>query len=216
MRHFWVVLWVGILFWGGMPASEAKEIMKLADQVQKTYEQTGELSLEFLQKTFVAVLEREIKKKGKAHFKKPGKFLISYQGEQGRQYQSNGKKLWIYQMGDKKVQAVVLNEETVPAEALSFLGGLGNLKQDFAVEEVEKKKWVGLKPQKKSLQWMELTPLKKRSNLKWLVMGFDAGDHLAREVFLFTESGNLSHYVFTSVQPNSGVKDSVFDFGTKK
>src|SRR5690606_20872196 len=103
-------------------------------------------------------------------FKKPGKMAIRYHGEGGRNYLSDGKTLWIFETGDSQVQKMRVDESTLPAEALSFLGGLGRLQRDFAVEEVDPKKWKALKRERQDLAWLELAPLEKKSTLAWLVM----------------------------------------------
>ncbi len=192
--------------------AQAQEAQVFAQKVQRAYEFTEDLKMDFVQKTYVAILEKEVSKKGTAQFRKPGKFAIVYEGSRGRQYLSNGKTLWIYETGDSQVQSFSVNDDTVPAEALSFLGGLGNLKRDFVVEEVEAKKLTQLRPEKTSLRWLELTPLKKKSTIQWLVMGFDKESGLAQELFISTESGNLSHYVFSNIVPNSGIGQEVFEF----
>lgn len=196
-------------------AIDAQESVALADRVQKTYEGASDLSIAFTQKTYVAVLEKEVSKKGQALFKKPGKLAIRYEGERGRNYLGDGKTLWVFESGDPQVEKIPLNEESIPAEALSFLGGLGQLKRDFAVEDVDPKKWATLKREKGDLKWLELTPLQKRSSLQWLVMGFDPQTSYAREVFLFTDSGNLSHYVFDKVELNQGLGDELFVYKKK-
>lgn len=190
----------------------AQALKPFADQIQKTYDQAQDLSLHFVQETYVAVLEREVKKQGSGQFKKPGKLRIDYAGENGRQYLSNGKTLWIFQKGDAQAQTVSLSDQEFPAEALSFLGGLGNLQRDFSVEEVDEKKWKSLNREKNGLRWLELTPLQKRSTIQSLVMGFDIGSALAKEIYLFTESGNLSHYTISEIKMNSGLSDTIFEF----
>ena len=190
----------------------ATSAASFADRIQATYEKAEDISIDFVQKTYVAVLEKEVKKKGEAKFKKPGKLAIAYAGVGGRHYVSDGKSLWYYEAGDSQVQKVKLDEESISPEALSFLGGLGQLKRDFAVEEVEAGKLKELKPEKPQLQWLELTPLKKRSSLQWLVMGFDPDSAVAQEVFLYTDSGNLSHYIFNQVRWNTGLPDDLFQY----
>ncbi|HKX11811.1 MAG TPA: outer-membrane lipoprotein carrier protein LolA, partial [bacterium] len=113
-----------------------------------------------------------------------------------------------------QVQKMSVNETDMPAEALTFLGGLGRLKSDFAVEVVDPKKWKSLKRERQDLSWMELTPLRKQSGLAWMVMGFDAGN-LAREAFLSTDTGNLSHYTFENVTLNQGLSDDLFKYSKK-
>ncbi len=195
-------------------AAAEDSVSGLADRVQSLYEGAQDLSMEFGQKTYVAVLEKEVSKRGSARFKKPGKMAIRYEGEGGRNYLSDGKTLWVFESGDAQVQKMSVSETDMPAEALSFLGGLGRLKRDFAVESVDPKKWKSLKRERQDLSWMELTPLNKQSGLAWLVMGFDAGN-IAREAFLSTDTGNLSHYTFDSVTLNQGLSDDLFKYSKK-
>ncbi len=194
--------------WGG-------DLGAIAQQVQKSYEATQALRMDFVQETYVEVLEQKVNKRGQAQFKKPGKFWIRYEGSPARRYQSDGKKLWIYQEGESQVQTLKVDEGTVPSEALSFLGGFGQLTQDFAVEEVDSQKWKSLQAEKGSLQWMELTPLRKRSAIQWLVVGFDPQTHLAAEIYFLTDTGNLSHYRFSSVLANGEIGDEIFEFREK-
>ena len=197
-----------------LQAAAEPSVSELADRVQSLYEGAQDLSMEFDQKTYVAVLEKEVSKKGSARFKKPGKMAIGYEGQAGRNYLSDGKTLWIFENGDSQAQSMSVNETDMPAEALSFLGGLGRLKRDFAVETVDPKKWASLKRVRKDLSWMELTPLNKQSGLAWMVMGFDSGA-VAREAFLSTETGNLSHYTFEKVTLNQGLNDDLFKYSKK-
>lgn len=196
------------LWW--LPGPAAAQGPALTPEIQKAYEAAQDLTMEFTQKTYVALLEREVEKKGVAQFKKPGKFKIAYDETGGKQYLSDGKNLYVHVAGEAETQKYKVNDEILPAEALSFLGGLGDLSRDFAVEEVDPKKWESLKKEKSGLAWLELTPLKKRSSIKWLVMGFDKQSYLAQELFMFNESGNLTHYVFDRVTPNTGLTDDAF------
>jgi outer membrane lipoprotein-sorting protein len=189
-----------------------QELSAFSQKIQQAYEQAGDLSMEFVQQTYVALLDKQVRKTGSAQFKKPGKFLIRYEGAGGRQYLSNGKELYVFEAGDRQFQKYTVNEETVPSEALSFLGGLGNLSQDFAVEEVDPKTERSLKKIKPNLRWLELTPLKKRSTIQKLIMGFDKENALVQELFIFSESGNMSHYVFEKVAANTGLKDEIFEW----
>jgi Outer membrane lipoprotein-sorting protein len=198
---------------GFFPRPGAADTPKeFADRIQKTYEAAADLSLSFTQSTYVAVLEKDVSKRGSAQFKKPGKSRIDYEGEAGRQYISDGKTLWVMQKGESKAQALKLEEQDIPIEALNFLGGLGKLQKDFAVEEVEEKKWAALRRDRGKLRWLELTPLKRSSSINSLVMGFDPSSTLAQEIYIFTDSGNLSHYSLKDIRLNGGVDDSVFEF----
>ena len=209
-----IILALCLLFAGlnVMGAENQLGFQQLAREVQQAYERIQDLEMDFIQVTYVQILEKKVRKSGRVRFKKPGMFSIQYEGRRGRQYYSDGKMLWIYQTGDGQVKVFTVDDERVPAEALSFLGGLGNLKKDFAVESVDPKKWEHLGAKKDNLGWLELTPLKKRSQISWLVMGFDPQTHLAQEVYLHTDSGNLSHYSFSAHKANQGIADGAFIF----
>ena len=183
---------------------------KLVTAVQAAYEKTQDLKMDFTQKTYVALLEQEVQKKGEAQFKKPGKFRIEYQEKRGKLYLCDGKTLWIVRKEDDQVTKVDAGEENIPAEALSFLGGFGNLKHDFAVETVDPKKAEQLKIDGKKFQWLELTPLKKQSQIEWMVVGFDNSDYLARTIYLYSDSGNLTHYEFSNLRTNEGLTEDSF------
>lgn len=182
----------------------------LAQKVQDSYEKTEDLKMAFVQETYVKLLEQTVTKKGEAIFKKPGKFAIRYAGTRGKFYLSDGKHLWIGKKGDSKIQTQKIEEEDIPVEALSFLGGLGNLRRDFEVESVDPKKWKQFNRSEGTEQWLELTPMKKRSHIEWLVMGFDPKTFLAKEVYLYTDTGNLSHYTFSKIQANVGLSEQEF------
>jgi outer membrane lipoprotein-sorting protein len=189
---------------------------KLVGAVQAAYEKTQDLTMDFSQKTYVALLEEEVQKKGEAQFKKPGKFRIEYEDKRGKTYLCDGKTLWIIRRGDDQVTQVAAGEQNIPAEALSFLGGFGKLKQDFAVESVDPKKAEQLKIDRKNYQWLELTPLKKQSQIDWLVVGFDPKDRLARVLYIYTDSGNLSQYLFSNLRANGGLPEESFIYKKNK
>jgi outer membrane lipoprotein-sorting protein len=111
-------------------AASTEDVIK---QVQSTYDSAQDVSSDFVQKVKIAALERDVEKTGRALFRKPGKLFVEYEGEEGRLYISDGKKLWIYEKGDTQVNVFPVGPKTMPEEALAFLGGLGDLRQQFRV-----------------------------------------------------------------------------------
>lgn len=156
-----------------------------------------------------------MEKKGKTFFKKPGKIKVEYSGESGRVYVSNGKKLWVYDAGDTQVNVYEVNAETIPEEALTFLGGLGNLRAQFKVSAVSKEEKTHLDIGE-NLDWLLLIPKNEKSKLDELILGFDKKTHLVNEAFLRNESGNTSHYFFKNVKVNNALADEEFEFKAGK
>lgn len=195
--------------------TEASTTDEIIRQVQTTYENAQEISSEFIQKVKIAALEREIEKKGKASFKKPGKLRVEYEGDEGRLYLSDSKKFWVYDKGDTQVNVYPVNSQTLPDEALAFLGGLGNLHVQFQVSGLTKAQKKETSPNSQ-LDWLALKPKNPESNLEEMILGFDRSSHTVSEAFLKNETGNLSHYFFQNVRLNPGLEESLFVFQKPK
>jgi len=189
-------------------AASTEEIIR---QVQAVYDGAKDVSSEFVQKVRVAALEQDIEKKGTALFKKPGRLRVDYEGEEGRLYVSDSKKLWIYDKGDTQVNVYTVGPRTMPEEALAFLGGLGNLRAQFRVSAVSENERKTMKLNG-SLDWLLLIPKNSESTLNELLLGFDRSTHTVGEAYLKNESGNLSHYFFQNVKLNSDLPDDSFVF----
>lgn len=193
-------------------ASLTEEVIK---QVQSTYDQANDVSSEFNQQVLIKALERKVEKTGKASFKKPGKLRVEYEGDDGKLYLSDGKKLWVYEKGDTQVSVYKVSPQTMPEEALAFLGGLGNLRAQFRVSGLSEneKKSITANP---NLDWLLLIPKNPQSQMEELLLGFDKQAHTVTEAYLKNESGNASHYFFKNVKLNSNLPDSEFVFDKPK
>lgn len=204
-----ILLLMGILFWPF--SSSGATTQEIIQKVQKTYENAQDVSSEFSQKIVISSLEKEIEKTGKTIFKKPGKLYVEYDGDDGKLYISDGKKLWIYEKGDNQVDLYSVSAQMLPEEALAFLGGLGNLSAQFKVSSLNKKELQRIKATR-NLDWLSLIPKNPKSNLEELILGFDSSTHLVIEAYLKNETGNLSHYHFKNVQLNQSIPDAKFVF----
>ncbi|MBL7685458.1 MAG: outer membrane lipoprotein carrier protein LolA [Deltaproteobacteria bacterium] len=189
---------------------------EVIQKVQATYEKAQDVSSQFVQKVKIASLEKEVEKIGKALFKKPGMFKVDYGDDsEGRVYLSNGKKLWVYDKGDTQVQVYPVSSKTIPEEALSFLGGLGNLRAQFKVNPLNEKELQATKANSQ-LDWLLLTPKNPESQLDELLLGFERKGYTVSEAYLKNETGNVSHYIFDQVKLNSDLKESDFSFAKTK
>jgi outer membrane lipoprotein-sorting protein len=197
------------------PLLHAASTDEVIRQVQTTYDSAQDVSSEFVQKVKIAALERDVEKAGKAFFKKPGKLYVEYEGEDGRLYVSDGKKLWVYEKGDTQVNVYPVNAGTMPEEALAFLGGLGDLKKQFRVSALNPTERKTIKANEE-LDWLLLLPKNPESHLDELLLGFDRSFHTVGEAYLKNETGNVSHYFFKNVKLNANVSDSQFEFAKPK
>lgn len=211
MRLFLILL----LFIAVIPATQASELSQLVDNLQNTYQQINDWQAEFDQSTFVELVEKEIHKKGTIALKKSGKIKIQYQEEFGKLYISDGKKFWVYTPGDSQVIVYSKISKILASEALTFLQGLGHVQNKFQValmdlSQLDEAMMVG-----KNLKVIELIPKDPESILKKIMLGIDS-EYKVKEMTLFNESGNKTHYVFENIRFNSNIADETFDFAKPK
>lgn len=171
----------------------------LAERVQQTYKHTQSFRADFVQKTKVEILDREIEEQGELVFSTPGRFLIHYRGDRERKYISDGKTLWIYRPKDKEVEVYKNAGDLLSREALIFLGGLGEMTREFQVTE-------------KKGDELLLVPKKKDSLFQKLILSIDLKTFLVKKAVLFPKGGNRSFYFFSSIHLNESMPESIFSF----
>ncbi len=186
--------WVGIFLF----FSTQLHAGGLAQKVQQTYQQTHEFQADFVQRTHVELLNRDLEEKGQMVFSKPGRFLIHYQGGQERKYISDGQILWIVHIPEKETEIYDNIRGIISKETIAFLGGLGEMMRDFNVTEKK--------------ETLSLTPREKGFTFSKVVLGIDPKTYLVKELTLFPKNGNQSHYLFSSILTNQEVAPTDFQF----
>lgn len=171
----------------------------LVEKVQETYGKTGSFRADFVQRTFIEVLEREVEEKGSLIFARSGRFLIHYQGSRERKYISDGRTLWIHHPLEGEVEVYEKAGDLLSREALVFLGGLGEMEKEFKVTE-------------NGSDRLTLIPRKKGSLFLKILLRVDPETGLVKEADLSSRSGNKSRYLFSSIRTNEPVSDGTFRY----
>ncbi len=188
---------VCLLMLGFSFVSGSSQAAGLVDKVQKTYQDTETFKAQFVQKTHIALLEKDVQENGSLQFAKPGKFVIKYQGKRERRYISDGETLWIYYPQQKEAEVYQQVQDLVSREALVFLGGLGTMTREFRVAE-------------KKPDQLILSPKKKDSLFEKITLTIDSQTNFVSAAAIQPKSGNMSQYVFSDFVTNEVVKDDMF------
>jgi len=189
----------------------AADIDGQIEAVQETYKDTSDISTDFIQNTYIKVLDRTTTKKGKMYFKKGGKFRIEYEGKGEKVYVSDGKFVWVFVPGDEtSLTTFKVNDDTVPKEAMSFLSGFGKLKKDFKISASDA--FGKLNPGESSFY---LKPKSKKAHFVALDAKFNP-QNLLNDLKVLNKSGNVSDYHFTNIKTSKGLADSMFSYGSGK
>lgn len=174
--------------------------------IEATYKGINDMTTNFTQSTFVAVLNKKVGNNGVIRWKKPGNFFIEYTGSEPRQYISNNEKLWIYVPNDTQVEVYSVSDKSVPKEALEFMRGFVNIKKYYKITGWKKK---GNETDFVFIPQFDNAPYSK------LECHF-RGDNILSEVTIHNTTGNISVYKFADVQTNTGLSSDIFKFNKPK
>lgn len=173
--------------------------LSFPDQVQnieRTYQVTPAIQAEFIQKTYVPLLEETVTRPGRFFYQKGGKIRIEYAGDTMTHYISDGKTLWVVHPREKKQETYALKDSGLPEEALNFLTELGRLRNYFKVSAGEGQKII-LKSKKKST-YKKLDCLFNEKNL-------------LQDLTIYSLSGNTSNYRFFNIQTKKSLPARLFE-----
>lgn len=186
-----LLLFLSTSAWATQPSLAEKTA-----SIEKAYQNAQTLKAEFVQTTYVDLLDRTVSNPGRLFYKTGGKIRIEYAGETMTHYISNSKTLWVLDPMSKQKQVYALKDSGLPAEALRFLTELGSLNTYFRVE-TKKEGALRLTPQNKS-------------TYRYLDCIFGEGNYL-KSLAIYSRSGNVSTYRFFNTEANTSLSDSLFE-----
>ncbi|HWP34043.1 MAG TPA: outer membrane lipoprotein carrier protein LolA, partial [Thermodesulfobacteriota bacterium] len=192
------------------PPAADQGALALAQQVQRTYERTRDLTASFVQEATLVTLGRTQRSEGSVWLKKPGRMRWDYAGRGGREGQvivSDGRTLWIYNPDDR----TVIREEIGAALArtpLAFLMGLGELTRDFEVSRPAADPGLG----REGEVVLALAPKEPVPVLQELYLAVDPARGLVTAALIVDPFGNRTRIVFERIRTNVGLPDSRFAF----
>lgn len=205
MRKIIFILIIAFLISATSYAKKPEADIPSVDAIESTYNSLNDFSAKFVQTTKVKLVDRTVTKKGAFRFKKGGKLRIEYEGIGGKNYVSDGKKLWVFIPGDAaSLQTFAVSDETMPKEALPFLGGFGKLRQEFAIGRS-----TAFENAPEGTVALHLVPRARAKHYEYLDALFGP-DHILTELIIQNTSGNQSRYLFSNIQTDKGIPDSVF------
>src|SRR5438046_4749184 len=189
----------GTPFWSFAAESSAEPIV---DRVQKSYDATVDFVADFRQETEVKTLNRTLKASGKVSFKRPGKMLWRYEEPKGQFVLADGKHLYFYQPDQNQVIKSHLKNAFRVDIPLSFLLGLGNLKNDFNST---------LKASEDSQYVVRLEPKGEAGGFNEILIGVSKASYDIVWVSVRDAASNLTTLRFSGMRKGVGLKDSLFE-----
>jgi outer membrane lipoprotein carrier protein len=211
MREGWkidrclFVLWLllALLPYRPLPglAADSNGAEAIVERLQKNYDATQDFTADFRQETEVKSLNKSLKSTGKLSFKRPGKMLWRYDEPKGQFVLADGKFLYFYQPDQNQVIKSPLKSAFRGDIPLSFLLGLGNLKEEFNAT---------LKAAEESLYVLRLEPKGETGGFSEILLAVSRSISDIQWVSVRDASANLTTIRFFGMKKGVGVKDSLF------
>lgn len=182
------------LFFSLLPVLAQAQEEYLA-KIEATYQNTQTLEAEFVQSTYVSLLEKTVTRPGRIFFQKGGKLRIEYAGDKMTHYITDGKMLWVLDPKTKDLQSYDLKDSGLPEEALKFMTELGSLRKYFKVERT-KSGAIQLHP-------------KKKTTYRSLICQFGE-DFYLKDLVIYNKTGNTSTYRFFKLKTGHKLSPKLF------
>jgi outer membrane lipoprotein carrier protein len=191
-----------ILLNGSISQAETPEQHAL-DAVQKNYEKVLTYEAEFIQKSYIKMMDKTQDVKGTVSIKKPGKMKWSYGAPDIQVLISNGNTLWLYVPDEEQATKVPIESIYSSNTPALFLAGKGKLTQSFNIESVNLDKdplSITLTPKADD---QSLTRLQLFANKKnYQIIGSTVYDKL----------GNKTEIRFSNIKTNIKIPEKTFKF----
>jgi outer membrane lipoprotein carrier protein len=191
-----------ILLNGNMSQAETPEQHAL-DAVQKNYEKVLTYEAEFIQKSYIKMMDKTQDVKGTVSIKKPGKMKWSYGSPDTQILISNGNTLWLYVPDEEQATKIPIESIYSSNTPALFLAGKGKLTQTFNVERVNLDKDPLI---------ITLTPKADDQSLTRLKLFANKKNYQITGSTVYDKLGNITEIRFSNIKTNREIPEKTFQF----
>jgi len=189
---------------GLAPAVCARDQAVVVERLQARYDATRSFKASFRQEIESRALGQSIVSRGTVYFRRPGRMRWEFNGADRQTVIADGKILWMYQAAQRQVVKIRLDRAFHTAMPLSFLVGLGNLRDDF---EARLEPGGG-----KGRVRVRLRPLADGADVGALVLDLDADTYDIVGAFVTDAMGGTTRWMFSEIERNIELGDDLFAF----
>jgi outer membrane lipoprotein carrier protein len=189
------------------PASSAAPASPKTDEavkkLQARYDATKDFTADFTQEVDVPTLGQKLQSSGQVFFKRPGKMRWEFAEPDPQTIVADGTTLWVYQPQHHQVLKAPFRAAFQSATPLSFLFGVGKLREDFNASLLPDTDASRLR--------MKLVPKQDRE-IGTIVLDVDPKSYDIVGAEITDPLGNVTRLVFTTMKRDVGLDDAKFEF----
>ncbi len=222
MRIWFVLMWMLVTGMSALaqpvkpdePAVDLQalqEVQEVVKKIQARYEKTKDLQASFTQKTRIEGFATPVISTGHFYIKKPGRLRWDYIEPATEEIYVNKDDVKMYVPEHKQVLVGKLTYMAASQAPLQLLQGVAKLDEEFDIEPLAtKERGAG------GIPLVSLTPKQGRVEperaIQKIVIEVQPKTYFLKTIALHEVSGNVATFEFSEVNPNSGLKDELFDF----
>lgn len=183
--------------------SFADDKNEILNSVQKTYDLTKTFKADFVQISYLKIMDQTQTAKGEVFIKKPGKMKWDYKAPDPQILTSNDAGIWLYMPEEKQVTKMQMENIYSSNTPAMFLVGKGKLSESFKVDNVINKN---------NLITLTLLPKDSEMNINRLLLFVDDKNYQITGSSVYDNLGNKTEIQFSSIQINQTISDNFFNF----
>ena len=181
-------------------STDKKEVL---NAVQKQYDKTQTFKADFVQKSYLKIMDQTQTAKGEVFIKKPGKMKWIYKAPDPQIMTSNNNGIWLYLPEEKQVTKMQMENIYSSNTPAMFLVGKGKLSESFKVDSVMKVQ---------GMVTLTLLPRDAEMNIDRLLLFVDDKNYQITGSSVYDKLGNKTEILFSSILVNQAISDKFFDF----
>ena len=205
---FYLLMFLSFGIQGGIQVYSAE--IDIIDHIQLRYQSISSFQGNFRQSNFIAQREEPRRASGVVTFARPGKMRWDYHEPDEQLLVTDGTTLWLFDPLLENVTVQSLKEVT-PGTILTFLLGVGNLKNDFDHRPVTQNLIDAA-----NMLVVELKPKNTIATLDFIQLAIDPVTFDFKQIALIDMQGNYRLIAFQEMQYNLALDMSQFDFEIKE
>ena len=175
------------------------------DAIQNHYEKILTFEANFIQESYIRMMNQTQSVEGKVKIKKPGKMRWVYGAPEEQVLISDENTLWLYIPEEEQATKVPVESIYSSNTPALFLAGQGKLTEAFKVESVnqEKKKII-----------VTLVPKTAQQGLARLVLFADKKNYQITGSTVYDKLGNKTTIRFNQIRVNKKISEKQFQLNT--
>ena len=189
----------------------SKEVREVVKKIQARYEQTKDLQAEFRQVTTIEGFATPLTSSGNLFIKKPGKLRWDYREPDVQEIYVNGNDLMMYVPQHKQVLVGKLTQMSASQAPLQLLQGAAKLDEHFEAQAT-----LGGERGEGGIPLVTLIPKEAGpesvKTVVRIVVEAQPKTYFIKTVSIHEVSGNVATFQFSNLQPNTGLKGTLFEF----